>query len=111
MEFGLSGSFADTMVNVSTWISQWWNALVSESGRACQHNSDSFSATAHPTRDPTRRETTAQRDGGSVRAQWCEVGQGPIAHYLQPSARILAPMSVATVLARVWDEALVSFEA
>ena len=58
-----------------------------------------------------RRETTAQRDGGSVRAQWCEVGQGPIAHHLQPSASILALASVATVLAGVWDEALVSYEA
>jgi hypothetical protein len=62
-------------------------------------------------REIRRRETTAQRDGGTVRAQWCEVGQGPIAHYLQPSARILAPASVATVLARVWDEALGSYEA
>jgi hypothetical protein len=67
MEFGLSGSFADTLVNVSTWISQWWNALVSESGRACQHNFDSFLATAPP-RGIRRRETTAQRDGASVRA-------------------------------------------
>jgi hypothetical protein len=48
-EFGLSGSFADTLESVSTWISQWWNALVSESGRACQHNFDSFWASAHPT--------------------------------------------------------------
>jgi hypothetical protein len=46
----------------------------------------------------------------AVRAQWCEVGQGPIAH-LQPSARILDPASVATVLAGVWDEALLSCEA
>jgi hypothetical protein len=43
-------------------------------------------------REIPRRETTAQRDG-SVRAQWCEVGQGPIAHHLQPSARILDPAS------------------
>ena len=106
MEFGLGGSFADTLVNVSTWISQWWNALVSDSGRGCQHNFNSFSATAHP--DVVRRLHNAM---AAACAQWCEVGQGPIAHYLQPSARILAPASVATVLARVWDEALVSYEA
>jgi hypothetical protein len=47
----------------------------------------------------------------AVRAQWREVGQGPIAHHLQPSARILDPASVATVLAGVWDEALLSYEA
>ena len=64
MEFGLSGSFADTLESVSMWISQWWNALVSESGRACQHNFDSFFGEC-----PSRpRETTAQRDGVSVRA-------------------------------------------
>lgn len=65
-----------------------------------------FSASAHP--DLVRRLHNAM---ASACAQWCEVGQGPIAHYLQPIARILAPASVATVLARVWDEVLVSYEA
>ena len=102
--------FADTLESVSTWIFQRWNALVSESARACQYNFDSFLRlpTAHGI---ARCKTTPQRDAGNVRAQWCEVDQGPIAHYLQLSARILVPASVATVLARVWDEALVSYEA
>jgi hypothetical protein len=43
MEFGIEWCFADTQ-NVSTWISQWWNAFVSESARACQYNFESFPA-------------------------------------------------------------------
>jgi hypothetical protein len=51
MEFGLSGVFAGTLqgrINVVfpgvvnfPWFQQW-NALVSESAGACQHNFDSF---------------------------------------------------------------------
>ena len=69
MEFGLSGDFAGTLqgrVNVVfpsvvnfPWLQQW-NALVSESAGACQHNFDSFPRLRTP-REIGRRETAAQR--------------------------------------------------
>jgi hypothetical protein len=114
MEFGLSGAFADTLESVSTWISPGLiifpgcnsgTPLLSESARACQHNFDSFPATAHATRDCTSDDRAARR--GSVHATWCEVGHGPIAHHLSPIAKILAPASVVTVSAEAWDEASV----
>jgi hypothetical protein len=45
---------------------------------------------------------------GSVQAQRCEFGHGPIAHDLSPIAKFLALASVATVSAEGWDEAWAS---
>ena len=47
----------------------------------------------------------------AVRAQWREVGQGPIAHHLSPIAKILVPASVSRVSAEAWDEAWVNAQA
>jgi hypothetical protein len=46
---------------------QWWDTVVSEAARACQHYSDAFPATG-PVSKTGRRETTAQRDGQRARA-------------------------------------------
>ena len=70
------------------WFQQW-NALLSESARACQHNFDSFPATAHSTRgsDVVRPLHSAmrQRARAAVRSR-----SGPIAHQLSPIAKIFA---------------------
>ena len=111
MEFGLGGPFAGTLqrrINVVfpsvvnfPWFQQW-NALLSESACACQHNFDSFPATAHA-RGIGRPENTPQRDGGSVHAQWCEVGQGPILLTCRRS-RNLSSGERSTVSAEASDE-------
>src|SRR4029077_19319882 len=69
MESGLSWAFAGTLqvrINVVfqgavsfPWFQQW-NAFVSESACACQHNFDSFPRLRTP-REMERRETAAQR--------------------------------------------------
>ena len=112
MEFGLSGAFAGTLqarINVVfrgvvnfPWFQQW-NALVSESARACQHNFDSFPATV-----PGRAGSDVARPLHSAMRQRARaVGAKSVRtdRHLSPIAKILTPASVSMVLAEPWDEA------
>jgi len=113
MESGLSGAFAGTLqgrINVVfpgavnfPWFQQW-NAFVSESAGACQHNFDSFPATAHSTwgSDVVRPLHSAMRQRARtvVRSR-----SEPIAHHLSPIAKKLRLVKIATVSAAVWGEA------
>jgi hypothetical protein len=110
MEFGMSGSFADTLgkrvnVDFSTVETPWYLNPEARVNTILIH----FLRLPTP-REIGYRKTRAQRDGSSTRAM-VRIGQGPIAHELQPMVMILAPANLAMVLAEVWDEALVSNEA
>ena len=64
-----------------------------------------------PPREIPRRETTAQRDGGSRARAMARSRSGTDRSSPAAERENLDPASVATVLARVWDEALLSYEA
>src|SRR4029077_16098940 len=98
MESGLSWAFAGTLqvrINVVfqgavsfPWFQQW-NAFVSESACACQHNFDSFPRLRTP-REIGRRETAAQRAAAAcARGGAKSVRIDP--QHLSPIAKILAP--------------------
>ena len=109
MEFGLSDAFVDTPKahQRRVLISLGCNSgtpFLPESEETCQHNFDSFPATARPRAIGHRETTSYRRDAAACTRSRCQIGAGPILITVADREN-LGSAKIATVSAAVSDEA------